>query len=102
MPVAVDNLRLVEIAEELAHMGWHGVHPKRLGRIALDVLLFREAAQQTARNARTPEARERAERARAFVAQLEGQVVRLYAGHRARAKVADRRALLGRPVRPGR
>ncbi len=39
MPVTLDILRLVEMSLELRAMGSRGVQRKRLGSIALDILL---------------------------------------------------------------
>lgn len=74
-------MRLVEISRELLFMAWRGAQPKRLGVLALDLLLAREAASRIVEGAARPEGRERAERTLAFVKRLEGQVLRLYATH---------------------
>ncbi|MFQ5908136.1 MAG: hypothetical protein ACE5JE_04820 [Thermoplasmata archaeon] len=86
MPTSLDLTRLVRMSQELLVMGWHGAHPRRLGILALNLLMAREAASRLARRATAPTARDRARRALAFIGRLEEQVMRLYATHRARPR----------------
>ncbi|MEE8232409.1 MAG: hypothetical protein V3R46_03720 [Thermoplasmata archaeon] len=96
MPASLDLQHLVHMSHELLFMAWHGVHPRRLGMLALDLLLARESAARLARDAGDATARDRARRSLAFVGQLEEQVLRLYAAHS-----SEPRGLLGRAVRYG-
>ncbi len=81
MPASLDLQRLVHMSHELLFMAWHGVQPKRLGMLALDLLLARESATRLAREAGNSAARDRARHSLAFVGRLEEQVLRLYATH---------------------
>ncbi len=96
MPLILDLQHLVHISHELLFMAWHGVQPKRLGMLALDLLLARESAACLAREAGDSAARDRARHSLAFVGQLEEQVLRLYATHS-----SEPRGLLGRALRYG-
>ncbi len=82
MPASLDLHRLVHVSQELLLMAWHGVQPKRLGMLALDLLLARESAARMVRLGGTSAGGERARHALAFIARLEEQVLRLYATHR--------------------
>ncbi|MFQ5919932.1 MAG: hypothetical protein ACE5I4_07810 [Thermoplasmata archaeon] len=81
MPASLDLQRLVHMSHELLFMAWHGVQPKRLGMLALDLLLARESAARLVRGAPDPAAEDRGRRALAFISRLEEQVLRLYATH---------------------
>jgi hypothetical protein len=94
MPLTLDLFRLVEMAHELASMGTRGVRTKRLGLIALDILLSKAAASQIAEKAPVSDERERAQRALEFLNRLEAEVVRMYA-----TTLASRR--LGRRLQMG-
>jgi hypothetical protein len=86
MAASLDLMRLVRMSHELVVMGWHGAHPRRLGILALNLLMAREAASRLARQATASRARDRGRRALAFIGRLEEQVMRLYATHSARAR----------------
>lgn len=90
MPLTLDLLRLVEMAQEIASMGARGVRTKRLGLIALDILLSKAAAQQIVERASLEEERERARRALDFLGKLEDEVVRLYTTTLAARRMARR------------
>lgn len=87
MAVGVTMSRLVEISHELQAMTFHGVHLRRLGRVALDVIMSK-AAVQSFRDRAGSEGREWAQRALRHLEQLEAQVVLLYSTHKARSKAA--------------
>lgn len=91
MPASLDVHRLVHLSQELLLMAWHGVQPKRLGMLALDLLLARDFAARLVRQRGDSAGGERARHALAFIARLEEQVLRLYATHR-----PGPRGLLGR------
>ncbi len=78
MPVTLDLPRLVEMGQELAFMRQRGVQPRRLGAIALDLLLAKAAAARMAQTARRDEDVKRTERALEYLRRLEAEVVRLY------------------------
>ncbi|MFQ6012499.1 MAG: hypothetical protein ACE5LS_02510 [Thermoplasmata archaeon] len=82
MPAVLDLMRLVEISHELLLLAGRGAPTKRLGLLALDLLLARGAASRLARQA-PGSAAARARHALAFIGRLEEQVVRLYAVHQA-------------------
>jgi hypothetical protein len=79
MPVTLDLLRLVEMAQELSMMGSRGVQRKRLALIALDIMLSKAAASSIAERAAIEDERKRAQRALQFLNRLETEVVRMYA-----------------------
>ncbi|MFQ5986841.1 MAG: hypothetical protein ACE5KQ_05730 [Thermoplasmata archaeon] len=83
MTTSLDLMRLVQMSQELLFMAWHGVRPKRLGLLALDLLVAREAASRLAHRAADSGMQTRARSALAFIERLEEQVRRLYATHRA-------------------
>lgn len=85
---AVDAQRLVEIAQELLVMRQGGVRRRRLGAIALDLLVTEAATERQVRHAGSEAARQRAERSLAFLKRLEGEVVHLYARAQARRRAA--------------
>ncbi len=93
MPVTLELPRLVEMAQELATMGQRGVHPRRLGAIALDLLLAKATAEGIARSG-TEDQRGRATKALRFLEKLEVEVVRLHSIVLGRRRAA-RRARLG-------
>ena len=96
MPATLDLQRLVHMSHELLFMAWHGVQPRRLGVLALDLLLARESATRLAQRGGETEAAERARRALAFIGRMEDQVLRLYAVHE-----STPRGLLGRAAGHG-
>ncbi len=90
MPLTLDLLRITDMTHELALMGSRGVSPKRLGTIAMDILLSKAAAKEIMSHATAPEERERAHRAMNFLTKLESQVVRLYANFLATRRLVRR------------
>ncbi len=92
MPV-LDQARLVEMSQELLRMSAQGVQAKRLGRIALDLMVGEAAVRAVLRGAEGPQ-RAWAKRALAFLRRLEAQTVRLHARTLARERMA-RTPLLG-------
>ncbi len=93
MPVTLELPRLVEMAQELAIMGQRGVRPRRLGAIALDLLLAKAAGTRMLERAR-PEEEKRIRRTLEFLRKLEAEVVRLHSIVLGRKRVA-RRAQFG-------
>lgn len=90
MPVTVDLPRLVEMAQELAFMRQRGVRPRRLGAIALDLLLAKATATRMVQTARREEERKRTERVLEYLRRLEAEVVRLHSIFLARRRIAGR------------
>ncbi|MFQ5838861.1 MAG: hypothetical protein ACE5HJ_08815 [Thermoplasmata archaeon] len=79
MPLTLNLQRLAEMSHELAAMRAGGVRTRRLGLIALEIMLSKAAASQIVERASMREEKERAQRAREFLDRLEATVVRMYA-----------------------
>ncbi len=90
MPVSLDILRLVEMSLELRAMGSRGIQRKRLGSIALDILLSKAAASHIANRSGQRNQKEWAKRALGMLARLEAETVRLYSNSLAHTRLVHR------------
>ncbi len=77
MPVTANLPRLLEMSQELRLMGFRGVNTRKLGRIALDILVSKAAASRLAQSESEDE-REWAKRSLEYLNGLEAEAVRLY------------------------
>lgn len=90
MPVTLDLPRLMEMAQELAFMRQRGVRPRRLGALALDLLLAKATATRMVQAAKDERDEKRAERVLEHLQRLEIEVVRLHAIALGRRRMAGR------------